>query len=156
MARYHLDSRFGASLNLAGTYKTLVGLTATGASPRRGRVVGIAVGAEAAPNATDCSIIYTIQRQTNTGLGPNTTPNPLVPGDAASLTFTQVNFTSEATYSLPIWNRPLNQRASMQWTAPDIDAALLWPATASAGLDLMALSTTFASIAVGGIEYEDL
>ena len=110
------------------------------------------------PNATDCNIIYAVNRQTNTGLASVATPNPIFPSDAASVSFAQVNFTSEPTVNATstIWMRSLNQRASMQWTAPDQDANLLWPATASAGLVGMSLSTTYNDIAFWGFEFEDL
>jgi hypothetical protein len=44
----------------------------------------------------------------------------------------------------------------MQWTAPDTDAALLWPATNAAGLAVMALSpASYASTLGIGVDYED-
>ena len=44
----------------------------------------------------------------------------------------------------------------MQWSAPDTDAMLLWPATNLAGVVLLALSPTYAAPALGGIDYDDL
>jgi hypothetical protein len=121
----------------------------------RGRAVGISVGADGAPNATDCQIVYAVQRQTVAGTATAATPNPIVPGDVASRSAAFVNYTVEGTYALPIWSRSLNQRASMQWVAQDVDAMLLWPATNAAGLALMALSPTYAAAALGGLDYED-
>lgn len=157
MARYHVDNRMtGTQQNLTTTYKTLTAVFATSATLCRGRVVGIAVGADGAPNATDCQIVYAVQRLSTTG-GTATTAvaNPIVPGDVASRSTCTVNYTAEGTYTLPIWARALNQRASMQWTAPDTDAALLWPATSFNGPALMALSPTYAAPALGGLETED-
>lgn len=157
MARYHLDNRMaGTQQNLTATNKTLLGITGTTATLCRGRIVAIQVGADGAPNATDCQIVYTVQRQTAVGTATAATPNPLVPADVASRSTALVNGTAEGTYTLPVWDRALNQRASMQWAAQDTDAMILWPATNAAGLVLLALSPTYAAPALGGIEYEDL
>jgi hypothetical protein len=156
MARYHVDNRFaGTQQVLTTTYKTLASVFATSATLCRGRVVGIAIGADGAPNATDCQIVYAVQRQTTDGTATSATANPIVPADVASRSTCKVNYTAEGTYTLPIWSRALNQRSSMQWTAPDTDASLLWPATSFNGVALMALSPTYADKALGGVEYED-
>ena len=156
MARYHVDNRFaGTQQSLSTTYKTLAVVKAATATLCRGRAVGLSIGADGAPNATDCQIVYAVQRQTADGTATATTPNPIVPGDVASRSVAAVNATAEGTYALPIWSRSLNQRASMQWVAQDTDAMLLWPATNLAGLALMALSPTYAAAALGGIDYED-
>ena len=157
MARYHADNRMaGVQQNLSTTYKTALTTYGVTATLCRGRAVSVAVGADGAPNATDCQVIYTIQRQsTSSGARSAATPNPIVPGDVASRTGCGSNYTSEPTYTLPIWTRALNQRASMQWTAPDTDAAILWPATNDIGLAYMALSPTYASPVLIGVEYED-
>lgn len=157
MARYHVNNRMaGTQQNLGTSYKTLTAVWAVTATLCRGRAVGISVGADGAPNATDCQIVYTVQRQTADGTATSATPNPLIPGDVASRSASKVNYTIEGTYTLPIWSRALNQRASMQWTAPDTDAALAWPATNLSGLALLALSPTYAAPALGVIDYEDL
>ena len=156
MARYHVDNRMaGSQQNLSTAYKSLTIIKAATATLCRGRAVALAVGADGAPNATDCQIVYAVQRQTADGTATAATPNPIVPGDVASRSVSAVNATAEGTYTLPIWSRSLNQRASMQWVAQDTDAMLLWPATNLAGLALMALSPTYASAALGGIDYED-
>lgn len=157
MARYHVDNRMaGTQQSLTTTYKTLASVVGVTATLCRGRAVGLAVGADGAPNATDCQIVYTVQRQTATGTATSATPNPIVPADVASRSSAFVNYTAEGTYTLPIWSRSLNQRASMQWVAQDTDAMLLWPATNNAGLALMALSPTYASFALGIVDYEDM
>lgn len=161
MARYHLDSRqagTGANLTTA-TYKTSVAVWAVTATLCRGRAVGVAIGTDGAPNATDCQIVYAVQRQTADGTGTSQAGAPLIPGDVASRSTSKVNYSIEPTYSGIIWARVLNQRASMQWTAPDIDAALSWPATNLAGLALGAMSPTsssYAGAAFGCVDYEDL
>jgi len=157
MARYHVDNRqAGTQQNLTTTYKTLTAIWAVTATLCRGRAVALQVGADGAPNASDCQIVYAVQRQTADGTATSATPNPLVPGDVASRQTSKVNYTAEGTYTLPIWSRVLNQRASMQWAAQDTDAMLLWPATNLSGLALLALSPTYAAPALGGIEYDDL
>lgn len=159
MARYHVDNDFGGTKqNLSTSYKTLTSVFAATATLCRGRAVGIAIAAFGAPNATDCAVVYTVERMTVDGTGTSATPNPIVPADVASRSTSKANYTIEGTYTLPIWTRTLNQRASMQWTAPDTDAALLWPATNAAGLVLVAkgADSTFTTTAFGGLDYEDL
>ncbi len=156
-ARYHTDNRLaGSQQNLTTTYKTMLSLYGVTATLCRGRLVGIAVGADGPPNATDCQIVYAVQRQsTSGGTRVAGTPNPNVPGDVASRTGNGLNYTAEGTYTLPIWSRVLNQRASMQWVAQDTDAMLLWPATNDVGVVGLALSPTYASPALIGFDYED-
>lgn len=157
MARYYVDNRFaGTQQNLSTTAKTLTAVWSITATLRRGRCVGLAVGADGAPNATDCQIVYQVQRQTADGTATSATPNPRFPADVASGMASKVNYTAEGTYTLIQWARSLNQRASMQWVAQDNDAMILWPATNLSGLALVALSPTYAAPALGGVEYEDL
>jgi hypothetical protein len=157
MSRYYFDNRFaGTEQNLSTTPKTLASITSLTATLRRGRCVALAIGPDGAPNATDCQIVYQVQRQTAAGTATAATPNPRFPADQASSMGAFVNYTAEGTYTLFQWARALNQRASMQWAAQDNDAMILWPATNLAGLALMALSPTYAAPALGGIEYEDL
>ncbi len=157
MSRYYFDNRFaGSQQNLSTTAKTLSAVWSLTATLRRGRCVALSVGADGAPNATDCQIVYQVQRQTADGTATAATPNPRFPADAATSMGAKVNYTAEGTYSLIQWARSLNQRASMQWAAQDVDAMILWPATNLSGLALVALSPTYAAAALGGIEYEDL
>jgi len=156
MARYHVDNRFaGTQQAITTTYKTQVTITALTATLCRGRAVALAYGPDSVPNATDCNIVYTIQRQTAAGTATAATPNPLVPADVASRSGAFVNYTAEGTYTLPIFSRALNQRASQQWAAQDNDAMLLWPATNIVGLALLALSPTFNTAVFMGLDYED-
>lgn len=156
MSRYHVDNRMaGTQQVLSTSFKTLSAVWAVTATLCRGRAVALSVGADGPPNATDCQIVYAVQRQTADGTATSATPNPLVPADVASRSASKVNYSAEGTYTLPIWSRSLNQRASMQWVAQDVDAMLLWPATNLSGLALLALSPTYADKALGGIDYED-
>jgi hypothetical protein len=156
MARYHVDNRMAGSQQAVATaYKTAVSITALTATLCRGRAVSLKVGADGAPNATDCQIVYTVQRQTAAGTATAATPNPIVPGDVASRSGAFVNYTAEGTYTLPIWTMPLNQRASAIWNAQDVDAMLQWPATNLAGLAVMSLSPTYTANVLMGLDYED-
>lgn len=157
MARYHVDNRFaGTQQNLTTTFKTLAAVWSVTATLTRGRVVAAQVGADGAPNATDCQIVYAIERMTADGTATAATPAALNPADVASRMTSKVNYTAEGTYTLLIWTRALNQRASMQWAAQDTDAMLTWAATNLVGVVLLALSPTYAAPALGGIDYEDL
>lgn len=157
MARYHVDNRMaGTQQNLSTTFKTLSAVWSVTSGLSRGRAVAVQVGADGAPNATDCQIVYAIQRMTADGTGTAATPSPLDPGDAATRKSAKVNYTAEGTYSTIIWSRSLNQRASMQWAAQDNDAMLMWAATNLVGLVLVGLSPTYAAAALGGIDFDDL
>ena len=156
MPRYHVDNRFaGTQQNLTTTFKTLSAVYTTSGSLIRGRCVELSVGADGAPNASDCQIVYAVQRYTTTsGTGTAATPNAKDTADSTTLHLSKVNFTAEPTYSSILWSRALNQRTSMQWQGSDQDAGLRWAATADAGLVLVALSPTYAAPALGGIDFE--
>lgn len=159
MARYHVDNRIaGVQQNITTTFKTSLTLfSATGATCR-GRAVSLSVGADGAPNATDCQIVYAVMRQTTTsGTRSAETPLPLDPADVASRTGSGANYTAEPTYAATsaLWSRALNQRASMQWVAPDQDAGLRWPSTSDNGLAFVALSPTYASPVHISAEFEE-
>jgi hypothetical protein len=157
MSRYHADNRMGGTQQaITTTYKSQMSVCAATATLCRGRVVAMAYGSDSVPNATDCNIVYTIERQTVAGTGGSTlTPNPIYPADVASRSVVIANFTAEGTYTLPIFTRVLNQRASQQWAAQDNDAMLNWPATNLNGLVLLALSPTFNTAVFMGADYED-
>lgn len=156
MARYHVDNRFaGTEQNLSTTYKTIVDIEATSGTLCRGRVTSFMVGADGAPNATDCQIIYTIERTTATGTATSATPNPINPADVATRSTAFVNATAEGTYTLPLESLALNQRASQRWVAQDQDAMIVWPATAHNGIVGLALSPTYAAPVLFSIDYED-
>ena len=156
MARYHVDNRMaGSQQAVSTTYKTAVAVTAATATLCRGRAVSFKIGPDGAPNATDCQIIYTVERQTAAGTSSAATPNPINPADVASRSVAAVNFTGEGTYTLPIWTMPLNQRASAIWNAQDTDAMLQWPATNLNGLAALSLSPTYTGNILWGFDYED-
>ena len=158
MARYYVDNRMtNAQQAITTTYKTQVAVwSSSGTVARRGRCVAVSVGPDGAPNATDCQIVYTVERQTADGTSTAVVPSPRFPADVASDMVAHNAYTAEGTYTLAQWSRSLNQRASMQWAAQDYDAMILWPATNLAGLNILALSPTYNSNVLGGMEFEDL
>lgn len=148
MPLYSVSNRLaGTQQNLTTTYKTIVALTAATATLKRGKLMEIAFGADGAPNATDCQIVYDVSRQTAAGTSTGATPNPKDPADVAAGTVASVNFTAEGTITAnsSLWNKALNQRASQIWYARDEANALIWPATNLAGLACRALSPTYAA-----------
>lgn len=150
MALYNTNNRLaGTQQNLTTTYKTALSLTAaTGAATlKRGWVYEIEVGADGAPNATDCQIVYDFSRQTAAGTSTSATPNPLDSADTAAGLVASVNFTAEGTVTAAssLLTMALNQRASQRWIARDDRSALIIPATNLAGIAMRALSPTYAS-----------
>ena len=160
MSRYHSDNRItNVQQNITTTVKTQVQIWSATATLRRGRAVALQVGPDGPPNATDCQIVYSVQRATADGTSTVFVPQPTFPGDVASSMVAHNAYTAEGTYGtagVSIWSRSLNQRASMQWAAQDDQAMLLWPATNLAGLALLALSPTYAGNVLFGMEHEDL
>lgn len=159
MAIYSTNNRLaGTQQALTTTFKTLVALTAATATLRRGQLWEIDVGADAAPNATDCPITWDISRQTAAGTSTAATPNPVNPADAASDAVGSVNFTAEGTITAAssLLSLALNQRASQRWVAKDDRQALVWPATNLSGLAVRALSPTYTGVALATAFHEDL
>ena len=157
MARYHADNRMtNAQQAITTTNKTQVQIWSATATLCRGRAVALQMGPDGAPNATDCQIVYQVQRATADGTSTAFTPTPLNPADVASRMVAHNAYTVEGTYTLDIFSRSLNQRTSQQWAAQDTDAMLTWPATNLNGLALLALSPTYASNVLFGMEYDDL
>ena len=156
MPKYHTDNRLaGTQQNLAATFKTLVALTAATATLKRGRIMELLVGADGAPNATDCQIVYDVSRQTAAGTSTAITPTPKDPADVAAGTVGAANFTAEGTITATstLLNMSLNQRASQRWFAMDENDGLIWPATNLAGLAVRALSPTYAAPALASVTH---
>jgi hypothetical protein len=87
MALYSTNNRLaGSQQNLSSSYKTIIAMTAaTGAATlKRGWIYEAEVGADGAPNATDCAIVWDWSRQTAAGTSTAATPNPLDAADAAA------------------------------------------------------------------------
>lgn len=161
MAKFQNNSRNNATpvqQAVAATFKTMVEIGAVATvQVSRGQIYEIEVGADGAPNATDCQIVYDISRITATGTGVASVPNPLNPADSVSKVLSKINDTVEPTTTAAssVLALSLNQRASQRWIAAP-GSELIWPATAGNGLALRALSPTYASNVLCTILYDDL
>lgn len=158
MSIYSVNNRLaGTQQNLASTFKTLIGVNAATATLRRGRAWSIVMGADGAPNASDCQIVYDVSRMTAAGTGTSATPTSPDNAGVASDAVATVNYTVEPTVTAASSLKAfaLNQRASFQWAAYDKDQCLVWPATNLAGLVVRALSPTYASPALAQLDFED-
>ena len=112
----------------------------------RPQIYGWSIGADGAPNSTDCSIVYTLQLWT-TSAGTSTafTPNPLDPGFQGAKASCGINFTGEPTYTAgatPWGPIGLNQRASqVLWLPPAAPVVLV--GTATTGIGMQVKSTNY-------------
>lgn len=151
MAIFTTNNRLaGTQQNLSSSFKTIMSLTAATASLNRARIFEWEVGADGAPNATDCAIVYDWSRQTAAGTSTSATPNPLDPADTASDMVCSVNFTAEGTITAAssLMSIALNQRNSQRWIARDDASAMIIPATNLAGIAARALSPTYTATVV--------
>lgn len=158
MARYSANNSPVASQQaMTSTFKTLVALTASsGTAVRRGKLFELDIGQSAAPNATDCDVLYDVSRQTGAGTSTAMTPNPLDPADAVALTVGAVNFTVEGTITAnsSLWSKPVNQRNSATWQAAP-GSELVWPATNLAGIAVRGLSPTYVGTVQAAAFFEE-
>lgn len=153
MAKYAANNILGGTQqNLSSSFKTLLYVVATtGATTlRRGWLYDLEVGLDGAPNATDCSVVWSVDRTTADGTGTAIVAAPLETNDAAALLTYKANYTSEPTVTAAttLLTLALNQRASQRWVARDDTDALVVPATNLAGLVARAKSATYASTAI--------
>jgi len=128
----------GTLQGLATSYKTQLSAAASNTTRLcRGKIVEIGVGPFSNPAATDCNIVFCVQRMTAAGTGSAVTPVPVKPAESgsspAAVSTWLANMTVEGTYANSIWRRPLNQHSGFHWYAPD-DLGLPWPAINGAGL----------------------
>jgi hypothetical protein len=136
----------------------MVDISAVTATLSRFQIFELEVGADGAPNATDCQIVYDVVRETAVGTGVASTPNPLFPVDVASRQLNKINDTIEPTIASPplsLLAIALNQRASQRWIAAP-GKELLFPATNGNGAACRALSPTYASFVLVTVFYDDL
>ncbi len=151
MAIYSESNKLaGSQGNLTNTAATQVSLTAaTGAATlKRGWLYEWEVGADGAPNSTDCAIIYDWIRQTTLGTGTSATPSPLDLADTAAGLVCTVNYTVEPSVTVSLISVALNQRNSQRWIAKDQKSSLIVPATNVAGIAGRARSPTYASTVI--------
>lgn len=160
MAKYQTNTRSAttpAQINLTTTYKTMVSITAVSGTLCRGQVYEVNVGADGAPNATDCQIVYDWSRQTTVGTGVTAVASPLNPADVVTRQLATINYTIEPTLTAntSLLTLGLNQRASQRWIAAP-GSELVWPATATNGIAGKALSPTYAAPVMMQEFYDDL
>lgn len=154
MARYAANNLLaGSQQNMSSSFKTIVVVTAaTGATTlRRGWIDEVDVGADGAPNSTDCTIVWSWDRQTAVGTATSATPPPVEGADAAALLTYAVNATAEGTITAAttLLAAAMNQRQNYRWKVFDLNQAMVIPATNAAGIAMRCKSATFASTVVG-------
>ena len=159
MALYGSHNRLAGSLqNIAASPgKTLINLTAlTGAATlKRGWIYEWEVGADGPPNATDCAITWSFDRNTTVGTATAATPSPLDLADTAAGLVCSVNHTVEPTLGVGLMAVALNQRNSQRWIARDEKSALIIPATTVTGIGCRAMSPTYASTCVATLMHAE-
>lgn len=140
----------GTSQAITTTYKSLVTTGGATSSPRRGKLYDLLIGTNGTP--ADNVMQFDIQRNTTTVTGTAVTPNPLDPADAAATTVVNANNSAQPTITSnsDLFYIGLNQRASYRWVcAPGSE--LVWPATTSNGLTVLALSPAYTGTATATI-----
>lgn len=149
----------GQQTTLTTTYKTIVTALAASSSPHRGKVYDLLIGTAGTP--ADNVLQYDISRITADGTGTAFTPNPLDPADAACTATSKYNHTIEPTYAGSVTSSistsslfmvGINQRASYRWVAAP-GSELVWPATASNGVGLRALSPAYTGTTTGTLYF---
>lgn len=153
MANYNANNDLaGTQQNLSTSYKTIVTALA-GATPRRGALYDIILGADGTP--ADNAIVINLARQTaDDGTKTTVTANPLDPADAAFSGLARANFTGEPTIGVLLLTFTLNQRATFEWAAAP-DSELIWPATANNGIALRAKSPAYTSTVIAGFHLDE-
>lgn len=139
----------GGATTITSAY-TGAAVTWSGATTRRHKWYEFVLGATANPNATDTYVQVDISRLTGTTslAGTAFTPVATDAADQAAVIAAAKTITTEVNSALvggSLFNTGLNQRATTRWIAAQESQYLIAPATAQNGLELRALSTTFAS-----------
>jgi hypothetical protein len=135
--------------NLATTATTLKTAVLVGSiAGLRPSVFEFSLGADGAPNATDCSIVGVLQLwTTSAGTTTAVTPTPLDPGYQAAKASAGSNATGEPTYtagSIPWGPMGINQRATYRWVAAP-NGLITLVGTATTGIGMQVKSTNYAS-----------
>lgn len=108
------------------------------------------MGADGAPNSTDCSIVFTLQLwTTSAGTAGNAYAAGIAtdPGFQAAKTTQGGNFSAEPTYtaSALMWGpMGINQRATYRWTAMQPSGVVTLVGTATTGVGMQVKSTNYA------------
>ena len=156
---------YGVAFNQATVttgYKTAGFLLAssTGTVPvplRRFKLFEFGIGQSGTPNATDTALQWDVSRQTSSGTGTATIPNPLDSADAACGAVMNSNASAEPTYAaqgsgLSLWNLAINQRAAYREILKD-GKELVVAAVTSNGLGIRVQALTASGYASGAGGY---
>lgn len=111
----------------------------------RPKLYEFSIGADGAPNATDCSIVATLQLFTVAGTVTSVTPQPLDIGYQAAKAAGGSNATVEPTYTanlIPWGPMGFNQRATYRWVAAPNGIVTL-VGTAANGVGMQVKSTNY-------------
>lgn len=129
---------------VANPTKTALGVTSTTAV--RPEIYHVIVGSAATPADNALSIF--LQRYTAAGTATSLTPSPLDPADPASTATAGRTHTVEPTYTagLILLHIALNQRATRDWFGLDASKNLKMPATASNGIGLYYVHSSFTGV----------
>ena len=155
MGRYIVP---GSVIALSTAFKTGLQAYATSGATRRGFLMGIDISQIGAPSGTDCQIQYDIPRITVGSTSMTTyTPNDVSGGaDAAAAMTAGIGSTGSTEPTVmansQLFNRGINQRNSFRWDANDRLAALIFPASAGAGIAGRAQCTVAAAFAGTGLQ----
>lgn len=127
---------------------------------RRIMAYEIEMGQTGGLSSSDCQVQWDVSRfsATNALAGTAVVPNLLDPADVSPLSLYFNAITTELTYTganfgLSVKNWGINQRGSYRWRALDDGDNIIVAATAGNGIGVRALSTSFASSAVGNIAF---
>jgi hypothetical protein len=146
MATYNVGGNQGT---LSSSYKGAVALLGGATLPRRIKLLEYKIGATGNPNSgTDTYIQFDISRLANTTslAGTAFTPNPDDSADAASVSASNVNQTTEPSAALiatSLDNFGINQRATVRSVVSQEAWAAISPATSAAGLYARVLSNAY-------------
>jgi len=124
--------------------KTATGITSV--AGLRPWIYEFTIGADGAPNSTDCSIVFTLQAYTAAGTSTAFTPFALDVGYQAAKGLCGINHSAEPTYTAgsTYWGpMGVNQRATYRWiAAPGSEVVLVGTAANGAGMQVK--STNYA------------
>ena len=153
----------GSQQNLTTTPGvTIARILAAASSGKRFYIWELDMGQSGPPNATDCSVQWTLTQCSAAGAGTTTAATPL-PTDGTLATDVAVstagiNYSAEPTTytAAQMWYaKAVNQRGAAFWqAAPGGEIKL--PLTASTGPGLRAFSATYASTAIGRINFSEI
>lgn len=113
----------------------------------RPRVYEFTIGVKTDPNTTDQQLEWAIGRVTAAGTaGSSPTPNPVDPGDVASVATAGITHSAEPTYAATyLMDMVMNQRAVFRWVAvPGYE--LVAPATAANGIGIKNVAITATAV----------